>query len=542
MTDKVCFLLHHTKPLDFGTPPKLLMVSPSGTKITGVTMQILSEIPYPVVTHSFALLVEWFRKGGLKLPTQVLDLEIAKKLLVGRPKADYEAVFPWDMPSLLSPFLPARYDLGKFRAAFAAHLASPTPTNFGDIRAMVEIASKLPYLWTSVVSELKLTGEWTRYLNVEVPVYNLLLSMQYRGIEIDEEQRKEFLNTIEDQYIAAHHELAIELKVDVERAFIDTSYLSSLVKEPIEYNCDVKKFIKAKRNENHVCFLLHSVDRSRTNRRILLRTSVTNDRCFPIFDTMGTVSGRILAVDPRLQQLNRRYRGIIKAAPNCQLLYLDYSQFEPNIMASVSEDEKLLGLCAQDDLYAQMSLELWGTPEYRNLAKRMFLEYSYGKDEERLIASLAGTFGSQQNAEATIQERFVPLFFGIQNWKASVADRLLKNGRIGTTLGGYRYRTEKGELNRKERRWAVSQVVQGTGALILKRVMLAISEGVPGVVLLLPMFDALLMEIPNEAAAKTVKTLIECFENTFREVCPLTNSSVRIKPFACKPIQTNTSR
>lgn len=531
MIENAFFLLHHTRPIDFGTPPRLILVSPSGTEIKSVSLQTLSDIQHPIVTHSFSLLGDWFRTKHLKLPTQLLDLEIAKKLLVGRPKADYDAVLPWDMPSLLSSFLPARYDLVKFRMAFATHLVLPTSTNFGDMRAMVEIAAKLPYLWSSIVSELEMRGELKRYLEVETPIYNLLLTMQYHGIGIDEEERNTFLDSIEEEYVSAHHKLTIGLNVDVERAVADISYLSSLVGQPIEADSDPQKYIRAKRDENDICALLYSVDKARRNRRIVLRTG-GGDHCFPIYDAIGTVTGRITAVDPRLQQLNRKYRKIIKAAPHRQLFYLDYSQFEPNIMASISNDKSLLDLCAQNDLYAQLAFELWGKFEHRSVAKTMFLEYSYGKDEHRLAATFSGIFGSQLEAETAIQKRFVPLFSGVHRWKVSVADSLLREGRIGTALGAYRYRKETGKLNSKECRWAISQVVQGTGALILKKVMLAISNSTPDVTILLPMFDALLLEVPEESATKTTSALIECFEDTFREVCPNAYASVRSKPFA----------
>ena len=279
--------------------------------------------------------------------------------------------------------------------------------------------------------------------------------------------------------------------------------------------------------------MLHRVDTARSNKRILLRTGVGGGRCFPLFDTLGTVTGRIMVVDPHLQHISKKYRAIISASPGHTLVYLDYSQFEPNIMASISNDSMLSQICGDGgDLYERLSIDLCGSAVYRDTVKMMFLAYSYGKDVNSLSDFLADCDMSLERATAVIKQRFIPLFLGIEKWKASVEGLLFDQGRIGTLLGNHRYREVDGDLNARERRWAISQLVQGTGSLILKKVIIAVKQQLPEVSILLPMHDALLVEVPNAHAADVTEQLIVCFGQMFLNVCPSVTPSVKVKPFA----------
>src|SRR5205807_9828614 len=105
-------------------------------------------------------------------------------------------------------------------------------------------------------------------------------------------------------------------------------YLVRLMEAPLreaEVFSSPRDVIRARRDCDPVCRLLHRVDTARSNKRILLRTGVEGGRCFPLFDTLGTVTGRIMVVDPHLQHISKKYRAIISASPGHTLVYLDYS-------------------------------------------------------------------------------------------------------------------------------------------------------------------------------------------------------------------------
>ena len=534
-TQSCCFLFHLTPPPDFGGNP-LLLVSDVERKVHIATLEEVSEVKRPIVTHSFSLLVDWFRIRGLPLPEQVVDLEVAKKLLDGRPKSDFGIERPWDMHSMFQRFVHTRYDSKRVRASLATHLAKPPISDFANLRWMAAIATGMGTLWREILAELEAKGELGRFLNVEVPAYNVMLASQYRGIRLDAHRRDTLMELLEENYVSAHHQLAIGKGMDVERALADLQYLSGYLIHPIQYAdefADVPQLINSRKDFDPICAVLNDVANARRNRSILLR-SIGNDAefCYPVFDTMGTVTGRILAVDPQLQHLAKKYRSIIRARDGQKLVYVDYSQFEPNIMSSISKDPELLALCNKGDLYERMAVELCGDPKYRKTVKLMFLAYSYGKQIATLSDFLISILGTRERSEAMINEHFVPLFAGIEKWKLGVGEELAKAGRIGTLDGNYRYRVGKGDLEPKERRWSISQVVQGTGSLILKNLINTLAVTLPDVAVLLPMHDALLVEVPENRAAEVTTALLECCRKVFSGVCPLVTPFVCEKPFA----------
>jgi DNA polymerase I len=529
------FLFHYTPPPDFGVEPTLLVADGSG-KVERWSLHQLAACPNPIVTHSFSLLVDWFRKSELKLPKAVIDLEVAAKLLTGRPKSDFDVERPWDMPSVLRSLIPSNREERLLRATMATHLARPAFSEFGNLRWMMAIAKGLPALWEVTVERLKTKGEYERFLDYEVTAYNAMLSTQYRGIELDETIRDRFLDEIEKEYRHAHFTLAISKKIDVERALGDAEYLLTVLGLP-NRNADdlpeVQDLIAAREDFDDTCRLLGEVVSARRNKGILLRSfGAEQGVCFPFFDTMGTVTGRILTVDPQLQHLAKKYRGIIRPRPGHRLGYVDYSQFEPNIMASICNDPQLLALCKEGDLYEKLSTELFGSKERRKVCKLMFLAYSYGKQISTLSDFVCGLLPSKRAADSAIKAKFTPLFSGVERWKTTVQTTLKKEGKIGTLLGNYRYRTKDGDLDPKEKRWAISQVVQGTGSLILKRLISRLVTELPHVAVLLPMHDALLVEVPEEGADDSLSALVELCRSTFVDLCPALEPSISQKPFS----------
>ncbi len=533
-TESAYFLFHQTPSLDFvGTP--LLLLSTKDSKLKVTSLEELSKIELPIITHSFSLLVDWFRIQNLSLPKIVVDLEMAKKLVVGRPKSDFEIEQPWDMASMLQRFVHPRYDARAIRAALTTHLAKPPISDFANLRWMTAIARGLRILWHEMLVELELKGELRRFLDVEVPTYNTMLASQYLGIRLDPQRRDSLLQVTKEDYVSSHYQLAIEKGIDVERALADVEYLNEHFIQPIQLSenfANAIDLIRARKDFDPICSLLDAVYAARRSRNILLR-SVGNDpkQCYLTFDTMGTVTGRILAVDPRLQNLKKKYRNIIQARPGRKLVYVDYSQFEPNIMASISGDPQLLTLCRKGDLYEWMAIKLCNDIKYRKTGKVMFLAYSYGKQVATLSDLLAGIFSSKNKADAVVNEHFIPIFSGIEQWKTNVENKLVKYGHIETLFGNHRYRMKSGDLDPKERRWAISQVVQGTGSLILKKLINTLTNKLPEVSVLLPMHDALLVEVPEESSMEVAEELLNYCRQTFSEVCPLITPSVCEKSF-----------
>ncbi|MDB5498569.1 MAG: DNA-directed polymerase [Phenylobacterium sp.] len=254
----------------------------------------------------------------------------------------------------------------------------------------------------------------------------------------------------------------------------------------------------------------------------------------PIFNVMGTVSGRILVTDPFLQQLRRNYRGLIAADPNKRLAYLDYAQFEPGIMAYLAGDAGFLSAYNEGDVYEALSDRVFGSGAERSLAKRMFLAFSYGMTTERIATLVVGSDASDSNREACRHavQAFFDTYPGLAQFRARMETQLAEDGFVASAFGNRRKRSNAGPLSRKEQRWAVNQPVQATASLVFKEALIDLAKRFGMQNILLPMHDAVLMQFDlaeyEEAVGEAQTMMIE----TFQRRCPTVIPRVVTSPFS----------
>lgn len=136
-------------------------------------------------------------------------------------------------------------------------------------------------------------------------------------------------------------------------------------------------------------------------------------------------------------------------------------------MAALSEDTELAALYSAGDMYELFATTHLGLAGGRKAAKQLFLSYAYGMSRAALIDAAVSLGADRQRAKAAFR-----LFSKYEEWKKEVWTAFQREGRIGTVLGNYFMTSGNGKLTAKERRSAVSQVVQGTGSLIFKKTLL----------------------------------------------------------------------
>lgn len=357
-----------------------------------------------------------------------------------------------------------------------------------DASTLAVIGDALSRHWTELLGQAKINGEFERAIDVELPVFNELTSCVVHGIRVDEAKLREHKKKVDVDYyltlkrFAEKHELPYEVPRDdvvvdrlESRGFdmsgVSLDYILRLLPMQDGFGDDL---IELKR--------IHA------SRSILNRLSVGAGRIFPILDSQATVTSRIYFRDPALQGLPGYYRDVIVPDKGMELSYVDYDQFEVGVMAALSSDPKMLSLYSSGDLYLEVSRSLFECDEKRGFAKRLFLSYAYGMRRKSLIDAASASGGARLSAKQFFME-----FNVFEEWKRSINAEFEKSGRIGTSMGNYLQRELVGPLTPKECRSSVSQVVQGTAALIFKKAILKVAS-LPDVKIKVPMHDALLVQ------------------------------------------------
>ena len=241
----------------------------------------------------------------------------------------------------------------------------------------------------------------------------------------------------------------------------------------------------------------------------------------------------------RYVSAQRKYRSVVIPDKGFALTYLDFRQFEPVVLAGLSEDKALIDAYNSEDLYVALAGALFGTnapPTARDLCKRMFLGFCYGMSEEHIARVVAGPRASDKD-RAEMLDRVLAFFARFEclgEFKRTTEQKLLTDGYIETSFGNRRYRSSDGKLKPVERRWAISQVIQGTASLIFKEAVEELAHQFEKSSILLPMHDAVLMQFEvgtvDERSSQASEIMQAAFSKRFPQVVP----KVSIESFAAE--------
>lgn len=496
----------------------------------------VSEFAGLLATYDLPALVDDLRRLGHSPPSRPLDLGEALRLAAGIPR-DEGGDRQWDVWRYLSRYFRERQFGTKF--AEVAQSRSPRPDE-PEISELLDAAGRaLHEGWDAILLCLREAGELPRLFDVEAPIQSIFANRQSVGIAVDHEVADRLLKAVADEKYEAYHAVAAALNSSpsglnfwnvsqyLERT--DAAHLlpatdGGLLREA---------FKMAAPNSGFARDFLQFADASR-DEATLRRASGVGNRLHPIFNVMGTVSGRILVTDPFLQQLRRGYRGLIAPDPNKRLAYLDYAQFEPGIMAFLAEDEGFVAAYNGGDIYEALSERVFGTVADRPLAKRIFLAFSYGMTTERIatLAISADATDAERIACSEAVQTFFDTYPGLTQFRADMEAQLSARGYVSSAFGNRRKRTNAGPLNRKERRWAVNQPIQATASLVFKEALIALERRFGAQSILLPMHDAVLMQFDlagyDDAVAAAQKAMVDAFQRR----CPTVTPRVVVGPFS----------
>ena len=365
-------------------------------------------------------------------------------------------------------------------------------------------AAALERMYFALCEHARHDGEVERFFNVEVPVYRLLQGAMTAGILIDGSRLSEMRAAAEHDYFmclkeySAKHDMPLETpsRLALEERLRSEGFVLDDVS--IEY---LLEFVPHERDFGGDTVALREAD---TARQVLSSLTLSTTKTRPVLDVFGSRTSRIHLRSPNLQNIPKRYRGVIAPHEGTELSYVDFDQYEVGIMAALSEDSELKRLYAAGDMYDLFANTHLGLSGNRKAAKQLFLSYAYGMSRKALIDAACSLGVDRSRAKTAFK-----LFDQYETWKKSVWSDFQANGRLATLLGNHYRRDGRGSLTGKEQRSAVSQVVQGTASLIFKKALLEVGK-LDDVTIILPMHDALLFE---HKSADTPRKVVAAFEN-----------------------------
>jgi DNA polymerase I len=413
-------------------------------------------------------------------------------------------------------------DTGQEEMLFAdeASAGGVAETAMLHARAVLDLADTLD-------GEIEQTGGARLLAEVELPLVDLLASMEQTGIAVDidhlESLESHFATEVRDAASDAFRVIGKEINLgspkQLQVVLFDELGMPKTKRTKTGYTTDADALqgLFEKTEHPFLMALLRHRDVSRLRQTIegLLKTVQSDGRIHTTFNQTIAATGRLSSTEPNLQNIpirteeGRRIReGFVVGKGYDCLLTADYSQVEMRIMAHLSEDSGLIeAFRSGQDFHSITASRVFQvpaddvTPGQRAKIKAMNYGLAYG-----LSAFGLGQQLRIDPAEARgLMEEYFQTFGGVRDYLGGVVDEARRTGFTETLWGRRRYLPDLSSDIRQRRemaeRMALNAPIQGSAADLIKVAMLhvdtAIGEAGLGSRMLLQVHDELVFEVAD---------------------------------------------
>ena len=266
------------------------------------------------------------------------------------------------------------------------------------------------------------------------------------------------------------------------------------------------------------------VERETNGKKTLVQRDslLINGRVHTNFKSHGAETGRFSSSEPNLQNIpssgdyGKLVRNLFVAPPGHKLVVADYSQIEPRVIASFSQDPILVeNYRTGGDIYTTIG-DTMGVD--RKAGKVLVLAISYGVGPDKIAASI----GCSVKEAKDLLTRFEKEFSSIPKYKAKVVRQAKESGPVPfveTLFGRRRYIPDlkvqdKGLLARAERQ-AFNTMIQGSAADIMKLALVRAHScftNEPDINVVLTVHDELVTIAPEDRAEEVAEAIRKSME------------------------------
>jgi DNA polymerase I-like protein with 3'-5' exonuclease and polymerase domains len=264
--------------------------------------------------------------------------------------------------------------------------------------------------------------------------------------------------------------------------------------------------------------------------RIIQKDSLLiNGKVHTNFKAHGAETGRLSSSEPNLQNIpssgeyGKLIRNLFVAPPGYKLVVADYSQIEPRVIASFSNDPVMVeNYRVGGDIYTAIG-ETMGVD--RKAGKVLVLAISYGVGPDKIASSIGCTVQEARD----LLGRFERQFASIAKYKSKVirfAKQVSGVPYVETIFGRRRYIPDLGSNDRsllgRAERQAFNTVIQGSAADIMKLAIIRAHScftDEKDINVLLTVHDELVTVCPEDRVDETVEAIRASMEGiTLKEI------------------------
>lgn len=410
--------------------------------------------------------------------------------------------------------------------------------------------SSLPALSENLKKQLEMTEMTKLFDDIEMPLCEVLASMEFYGVKADAEGIKAFgedlkikIDELTSQiYMYAGKEFNIASTKQLGEVLFEDLGLPAKKKTKSGYstNADVLESLMDK--HPIVPLIVEYRTLTKLNSTYvdgLLKLIHPDGRVHSVFKQTETRTGRISSTEPNMQnipvrkEIGRNMRKFFVAEDGYTLLDADYSQIELRVLASVCGDKNMQEAFSEGrDIHTSTAAQVFDipedfvTPEMRSAAKAVNFGIIYG----------IGAFSLSKDIGVTVAEakryikNYLDNFPKASEFMDKTVDDGIKNGYVTTLFGRRRYIPELSASNKVlqafGKRAAMNAPIQGAAADIIKiamvRVYKKLREEDLDARLILQVHDELIIEAAEKDKDRAEKILKDEMENAVKLAVPMT--------------------
>ena len=391
------------------------------------------------------------------------------------------------------------------------------------------------------------------FYDLEMPLSNVLMQMEYSGVKLDEKliyeikvQFQENLNQLEN-YIFDFCKKTFNLaspKQLGEILFDDLKIESNPKKTKTgQYSTSEETLSKLSKKHEIVTKILEwrSLQKLMSTYINALpeQVDIKTKKIHSIFNQTNTSTGRLSSNNPNLQNIPIRTNNgkLIRKAftssdNNSVLISADYSQIELRVIASMSGDENMINAFNNnEDIHASTAAKVFNieigkvTKEQRSHAKIVNFGIIYGVS----AFGLSNQTNLNRSESKLIIDNYYNSYPALKEFMTNQINFARENGFVQTILGRKRFlndiNSRNGMVRSSAERNAINTPVQGSAADIIKLSMIKINEELKKhslkSKLILQVHDELVFDVPQEEVDLIKKIIIENMENAYKLKVPL---------------------
>ncbi len=387
------------------------------------------------------------------------------------------------------------------------------------------------------------------YNELDLPTTYVLVDMETTGVLVDkdfllnmkEELKEKIDNVTEEIYKLANTTFNIQSPKQLSKILFEDlkipypkktkkenlSTSSEILEKLIDYPIVVK------------ILLFRTLSKLYSNYCLGLLEEIKEDgKIHTTFTQTLTRTGRLSSINPNLQNIPAReeYGRLIRKAfipsKDSVIISSDYSQIELRIFAHMSHAENLIKAFNEGmDIHTKTAMDIYHVQE-KDVTKTMRRDakaVNFG-----ILYGISG-FGLSEDLGISLKEaksfinNYLNTYPGIKNYMDTLIKEAKETGYIQTLFGRKRQIEELKSNNfmvkMQGERMALNTPIQGTGADIIKKAMIEISEEFKKqnikAKMIIQVHDELLFDCPKQEEEQ-VKTIIhDIMENTYKLDVPL---------------------